>query len=483
MAHIAVIGGGITGLTAAYDLMRNSEGIPPQVTVIEAGDRLGGKIRTEPFVGLEVDLGAEALVAWVPAARALCRELGLEEALEVPATSKAYLWTRGRLRAAPDGLVYGVPTSVSAVARSGALSFRGLARAGLDILAPRQPLPPDPSVMQVIGSRVGREVVERLVEPLLGGIYAGRADHLSLEAVAPSLAAAAKQRRSLILGLASLRPDRATPSSPMLVSITGGMKRLIERLRQALVGVTVRTGTQVRAIVPLPDGRYQVQCEPGPPLVVDGALLTAPSWAVAEMTQRMAPALAARLASIAYASVVTVTFGFAASALPRPFDGSGFLVPRVDGRLLTACTWCTNKWPYFQRSPLLIVRCSAGRYGDIRALELADDALAERLQGELAQATGLSGPPAARVVMRWERAIPQYEPGHHARVAEIESALASWPGMILAGAPYHGMGIASCIQDAARAAAQMRAHLATRSLSVAEGSSRSREGHDADGAV
>ena len=247
----------------------------------------------------------------------------------------------------------------------------------------------------------------------------------------------------------------------MLLSIAGGLERLVERLHQALVGVEVRMGTRARAITPQSDGRYQLQCEPGPPLVVDGVLLTAPSWASAGMVQGMAPALAAKLASIAYASVVTVTFGYATSALPHPFDGSGFLVPRVDDRLLTACIWCTNKWARFQRSPLLIVRCSAGRYGDTRAFQLADDVLVERLHGELAQAMGIHGQPTVRLIMRWERAIPQYEPGHHARVAEIESALASWPGMILAGAAYHGVGIASCIQDGIMAAARMRTYLAS----------------------
>jgi len=232
--HIAVVGGGITGLATAYHLVRQCEGVPPQITLIEAGDRLGGKIRTEAFAGLAVDLGPEAFVAQGPEVRELCRELGLEEELEAPATSKTYVWTRGRLRALPGGLVYGVPTSAGALARSGILSLPGIARAGLDLLLPRQQVPPDPSVMQVIGSRLGREVVERLVEPLLGGIHAGRADSLSLESIASSLAAAAKRHRSLMLGLRSVRPGKEAQSSPMLLGITGGLERLVERLHQAL---------------------------------------------------------------------------------------------------------------------------------------------------------------------------------------------------------------------------------------------------------
>jgi len=166
MPHIAVVGGGITGLAVAYRLVRQYEGVLPQVTLIEACDRLGGKIRTGAFAGMDVDLGPEAFVARVPQVRALCRELSLEEDLVAPATSKTYVWTRGRLRALPDGLVFGVPTSAGAIDRSGILSLPGTARAGLDLLLPRQHVPPDPSVMQIIGSRFGREVVERLVERL-----------------------------------------------------------------------------------------------------------------------------------------------------------------------------------------------------------------------------------------------------------------------------------------------------------------------------
>ena len=461
--HIAVVGGGITGLAAAYHQARQWEGVPPQITLIEACDRLGGKIRTEAFAGLEVDLGPEAFVAQMPEVRALCRELGLEEQLEAPATSRTYVWTRGRLRALPDGLVYGVPTSAGAIARSGILSPPGVVRAGLDLLLPRRRVPTDPSVMQAIGTRLGREVVERLVEPLLGGIHAGRADRLSLESISPSVAAAVKRHRSLMLGLRSVRPGKDAQSSPVLQGIAGGLARLVERLHHALTEVDVRTGTRVRSIIPQSDGRYHLQCEPGPPLVVDGVLLAAPSWATAGMVQEMAPDLAARLASIAYASVVTVTLAYPASALPRPMDGSGFLVPRVDGHLLTACTWCTNKWPHLQHSPMIIVRCSAGRDGDTRALCLDDDILVERLHGELVQAMGIQGQPVAGMITRWERAIPQYETGHRARVDQIESELARWPALILAGAPYHGVGIAACVPSGAAAAARIRTHLAEQS--------------------
>ncbi len=460
MPQIAVVGGGITGLSTAYHLVHKSEGVPPHVTLIEASNRLGGHIHTEQFAGAPVDLGPEAFVARVPQVRTLCGELDLEEDLVAPAAGKTYLWTRGRLRPFPEGLVFGVPTNAGAIAHSGILSLPGVARAGLDLLLPQSNWPSDPSVTQVLGSRFGREVVERLIEPLLGGIHAGRADRLSLASVAPHLAVAAKRHRSLMRGLRSARPAKEAESSPVLLTVTGGLERLVERLHQALVGVDVRTKTQVLTITPLPDGRYRLLCDSGPAVVADGVVLTVPSWAAADILREIAQELATRLASIAYASVVTVTLGYPTSAFPRPLHGSGFLVPRIDNHLLTACTWCTSKWPHLRNSTAIILRCSAGRRGDDRALQLDDDALIEQLQGELVQSMGIQSHPNEWLITRWERAIPQYEVGHQARVAEIESVLASWPGIILAGAPYHGVGIASCIQDSELAASLLRTHLA-----------------------
>ncbi|MBE3560336.1 MAG: protoporphyrinogen oxidase [Ktedonobacteraceae bacterium] len=456
MPHIAVIGGGIAGLVAAYQLVRRQD-VPMHVTLIEASDRLGGKIRTGHLAGVAIDLGPEAFVARVPEARALCQELGMEEELVAPAAARTYLWTGQRLRPLPSGLVYGVPASAGAILRSGILSLPGIARAGLDLLLPRREWPADPSVTQVIGSRLGQEIVDRLVEPLLAGIHAGRADHLSLAAVAPQLAAAAAQHRSLILGLRSARPAGKTGASPLLLGVKGGLERLVERLYTALSDVDVRSGTPVRSIVPQTDGRYRLHCEHSPAVVADGVVLAVPAWIAAGMLREMAPELSDRLSAIRYASVVTATLAYPASVLPGPLDGSGFLVPRVEGRLLTACTWCGSKWPHLSGTDAVILRCSAGRQGDERALHLDDGELVKQLHHELVEAMGVKARPVEQLVTRWEHAIPQYETGHQDRITSIEAELANWPGIVLAGASYHGVGIAACIQDGVRAAARLEA--------------------------
>lgn len=464
MAHYVVVGGGITGLVAAYTLAHASGDVPQRVTLIEAEERLGGKIRSRPFAGTTVDLGPEAFVVRVPEARALCIALGLEEDLVAPATSKAAVWTRGRLRPLPDGLVYGVPTSAGGIARSGILSCGGVVRAGLDLFLPRTELPPDPTVTQVIAPRFGREVVERLVEPLLGGIHAGHADRLSMAAVAPHLATAAQQHRSLMRGLRASLPPKEAKAAPLLVSIVGGLERLVDRLRAALEGAEMRTGTRVVSMTRQSDGRYRLLCDDGAALVADGVALAVPAWEAARIVRAMVPELSSQLEALVYASVTTVLLAYPASAFPRPLDGSGFLVPRIEGRLLTACTICTTKWPHVYAPDSIIVRCSAGRWGDERALHLDDDALVEQLHRELIQAMGVQERPRERLVTRWPQAIPQYETGHQARVAEIETTLALWPGLVLAGASYHGVGISSCIQEGARAAACMRTALAGQAL-------------------
>jgi oxygen-dependent protoporphyrinogen oxidase len=258
-------------------------------------------------------------------------------------------------------------------------------------------------------------------------------------------------------GLRASRPPNGAKATPMLLSIAGGLERLVDRLRAALERVEVHTGTQVVSVTRQSDGRYRLLCEHGAALVADGVVLAVPAWAAARILRAMAPELSSLLEALAYASVTTVLLAYAASAFPRPLDGSGFLVPRIEGRLLTACTVCTTKWPHVRASDTIIVRCSAGRCGDERALHLDDDALVEQIHRELIQALGVQERPCERMVTRWPQAIPQYETGHQARVAEIETALTLWPGLVLAGASYHGVGIASCIQDGTRAAASLQA--------------------------
>lgn len=471
LPHVVVVGGGITGLATAWYLRSGGGPGRPAVTLVEAGSRLGGKIRTEELAGVPVECGPDTFLARVPWAIDLCRDLGLADELVAPATSKAWVWQGGRLRPLPEGTVLGVPVTPRAVAASGILSPAGAARAALDLVLPRRRLPADPSVADAVGSRMGREVVDRLVEPLVGGINAGRAGRLSLQSTAPPLAAAAKGHRSLILGLRNRqRASRGEEAGPLFLGVAGGMQRLVDRLASSLHSVDVRLGAAVGDLAPVEGGRWRVTCDPGPALTADALVLAVPPFAAAPVLVGVAPSVAALLERVRYASVVVATLAYRPDAVSSPLDGSGFLVPRVEGRLVTACTWSSSKWPELGRSGHVLLRASAGRDGDERALGMDDDELVAALHAELATMAGLAEPPVTSRVDRWPQGFPQYEPGHDDRVGRVEAALAEGcPGVFVAGAGYRGLGIAACVQQARAAAERVRAHLGGGDRSTADG--------------
>lgn len=455
--RVAIVGGGVTGLATAWYLRSGAWPTRPDVTLLEADGRPGGKIRTETLAGVPVEAGPETFLARVPWATDLARELGLGDDLVAPATAEAFVWHDDRLQPLPRGTVLGVPATARALLSTPLLSAKGRARAALDLVLPRRPAPGgDPSVADVVGARLGREVLDRLVEPLVGGIHAGRADALSLRSTARPLASASDRHRSLLLGARAQRGSEG--SGPVFLAVAGGMERLVERLAASLDGAELRLGTAVRALT-AEEGRWRVACEPGPAVVADAVVLTVPAFAAAPLLADVAPAAGRELEQIRYASVVTATLGYKPEALSRPLTGSGFLVPRAAGTLLTACTFSSVKWPVLAGSGLVFLRASAGRDGDDRALALDDSDLVARLHTELAGMVGLTAAPVVSRVDRWPRSFPQYEPGHEDRVGRIEAALAQHAGLFVAGAAYRGLGIAACVQSAESTAGQVMIHL------------------------
>ncbi|HET7486447.1 MAG TPA: protoporphyrinogen oxidase [Acidimicrobiales bacterium] len=441
MTSVAVVGGGIAGLAAAWELL----GAGADVTVLEAGDRLGGRIRTGDVAGRPVDLGPDALLARVPDALALCAELGLEDELVHPAAEGAAIWSGGRLRPLPPGLVLGAPAGAGelvALVRNGLVSPAGAARAALDLVRPATRWPTDPTVGEVVGGRLGPEVHVRVVDPLLAGIHAGPSALLSARSVAPQLAAAMTSR-SLLLGLRARRSGAARPGAgkaAVFASLRGGLGRLVERLEQELRagGATITLGAAV---------------DRAPVEGFDATVVAAPAPAAAAMVEEVAPDAAASLRAVEYASVVLAVLVYPAAALPAPLAGSGFLVPATENRLLTACSFGSAKWPHWAGPNDLVLRVSAGRWGDDRALALGDDDLCAQLHDELVAALGLREPPRLSVVTRYPEALPQYRSGHLARVERAEAALAAGaPTVILTGAAYRGLGIAACISQGRSAA-------------------------------
>lgn len=439
-----MVGGGITGMAAAWELARSGAG----VTLVESSQRLGGKIVTDQMAGRPIDLGPDAFLARLPDATQLCRELGLGDELVGAATESASLWAGNRLRPLPRGTVLGAPAGLAglaAVARSGILSPAGVARAGLDLVLPRRDLGEDPSVGDIVTARLGRQVHERVVDPLVGGIHAGPSSLLSAEAVAPQLAAGARSRRCLLLGLKEGRnaasATAVAPPGPAFVSLRSGLGRLVSRLEEALTeaGVDIQLGCALEEI-PVSGAR---------------AILTTPAPVSAVLLAGASPDAAAELGQIEHASVALTVLRYRVEVFPgrRAPVGSGFLVPRSEGRLITACSFASAKWPHWAAPGEIVLRASAGRWGDERALVLDDDDLVARLHEELVEALGLNDEPFASRVTRWPHAFPQYRPGHLARVSRIEAALRrDCPGVHVAGAAFRGVGIPACIAQGRAAA-------------------------------
>jgi len=449
VTRIVVVGGGITGLAAAYELRRAAP--DAELVLLEATDRLGGKILTTTFAGRPLDAGADAFLARVPAAIELCAELGLVDELVSPVERTAYVFSRGALHRLPDGLVVGVPTDLEAVARAGILT-------GPVPSVPCRPLAPgaDVAVGALVRHCFGDEVATRLVDPLLGGINAGDSDRLSVRAVAPMLADAAEHVADhggdLAMALGAARA--AAPGGaddPVFLTHPGGLGRVIDTLAAALGGARVHVGTPALDLTPAPAGGWEVGTGRGA-IGADGVVLTAPAFATAALVRDIAPGAARLLAGIAYASVVMVTFAFDAGALATPLDASGFLVPRPENLHLSACSWSSSKWAHL-RDGSAIVRASAGRIDDHRALDLDDSDLVEQLLADLDTTMGVRSGPTLTRVSRWERSFPQYEPGHLERVAAMEADVAARaPGVVVAGAAQRGLGLPACVAQGRSAA-------------------------------
>ncbi|MCX9190693.1 protoporphyrinogen oxidase [Carbonactinospora thermoautotrophica] len=471
--RIAVVGGGIAGLAAAWFLTQRAAG-RVEVIVLESSPQLGGKLRVSEVAGLPVDEGAEAFLARRPEAIELARAVGLGADLVAPATIAAAVWTRGTVRPLPKGHIMGIPTDLRALAAAGVLSPGALLRLPLDHVLPRTEVSEDVSVGRYVAARLGREVVDRLVEPLLGGVYAGHADLLSLDATIPQLARVAREERSLLTGARRLVADAGqTPAGPVFNTVAGGLGRLPEALAGALAATGaahLRTGATVRELHRTGTGWRLVLGPTRAPeaLEVDGVILAVPAGAASRLLADAVPGAAAELGGIDYASVAVITLAYPRSAFPRPLTGSGFLVPPVDGRLVKAATYASVKWGWLGEADpdTVIVRLSVGRYGEEQDLQRDDAELAELAHADLVRAVGVQGRPIDHRVTRWGGALPQYAVGHRARVARIQAAVAAVPGLAVAGAAYDGVGIPVCVASGRAAAERVLAALLPKARSA-----------------
>lgn len=467
LGRVAIVGAGVAGLAAAYFL----RGSGAEVVVLEASGHIGGKLLVSEVAGIPIDAGAEALLARRPEGTDLIKAVGLGGDLVYPGTTSAGIWTRGQFRPLPRRHVMGVPADFADLERSSILSSGGLERARQDALLPGTNRTGDVAVADFVGSRFGAEVVDRLVDPLLGGVYAGRSDQLSFEATIPALALASRSHRSLAAAAGSLIADinsagssgaeQGAQPAPVFTTLAGGLGALPDALSRAS-GARVRTKTTVRELARTPAGwRLIVGPAVAPEKIdADAVIIALPARPASRLFSDVtgARAAAAALAEIEYASMAIVTLAYPASAFPGPLTGSGFLIPAVDGHAVKAVTFSTVKWPHLA-GDVHVVRCSIGRIGEEAVLHRDDTDLAALAAADLAAATGVTGKPAASRVTRWGGGLPQYTVGHLDRVDRIRAAVAAQPGLAVCGAAYDGIGIPACVASAQLAADHVLAYL------------------------
>ena len=482
--HVVIVGGGIAGLAAAYFL----RGAPVQVTVLEGAARLGGKLAVSDIAGVALDEGAEALLVRRPEGTGLIKDVGLGGQLVTPGTTSSAIWTRGALRPLPQRQFMGVPADLTDLARSGVLSEQGMARARLDAELPATPRDGDTPVAAYVGARFGHELVERLVDPLLGGVYAGRSADLSFEATLGPLATAARAHRSLADAAATLLPaspgrdgtpgQAAAPAGrpPVFTTLAGGLGTLPGAVAQAS-GAVIRTRATVRELARTATGWRLTAGSAAAPeeITADAVLLALPARPASRLLSGVpgASAAAAALGGIEYASMAIVTLAYPRSRFPAIRDAaaagterSGYLVPAVEGRPVKAVTFSTVKWPHLAGSaePVDLTRCSIGRIGEEGLLQRDDRELAALAAADLADESGAQGAPLDARVTRWGGALPQYTVGHLDRVAAIRASVAAQPGLAVCGAAYDGIGIPACIATARTAADAIMDYLRARTV-------------------
>nr|WP_269329770.1 protoporphyrinogen oxidase [Kineosporia babensis] len=453
--RFVVVGGGISGLVAAWRLTQK-HGPSAEVLVLESSPLVGGKLRVGNVGDVTVDLGAESVLARRPEAVELFSELGLDEDVVHPRAASASVLSRDKLYPLPPGTVMGVPvdrTRLSALA--GILDLDEVARAGQERTTEALRLTEDIDVASWVTFRMGRAVVDRLVEPLLGGVYAGNADRLSLQATIPQLWQRARAGRPLLEGT---QPPPSAPARPVFAGLRGGVGRLplvlAEKLEEA--GGEIRTGVTVRGLARTANGwRLTTGPANGPEYIeADGVVLAVPAAPAARLLSAEVPQAAQKLAGIETASVAVI-----AAAVPRAqlegLTGTGLLIPPIEKRQIKAATFSSNKWRWVsdeKPEDNLIVRLSLGRAREESTLQRDDADLTELALAELRELIGRDVRPAETQVVRWGGALPQYEVGHLDRVHRIREAVAGVPGLAVCGAVFDGVGIPACIAAAARAA-------------------------------
>lgn len=462
---MAVIGGGISGLSTCYYLNKLSAnyGLKIHVNLIEADDRLGGKILTDIEDELVIDGGPDSFFSQKPWAMELCEELGLSGDL-VDAnreTRGTFILNHGKLSKLPEGTESGMPTKLRPFVSTDLISLPGKFRALMDIVIPRKKNLEDESIGSFMGRRFGKQFLVKIVEPLYAGIYAGDVYHLSAKSSLPSLVAMETAHGSLIRAMRELRKTAGANTNkkgvrsrpPTFVSLKGGMIQMIDAIVSRMGNTEVILRTRVFGIRERKQGsrnRYRVTFEGGKHLDVDAVVLAVPAYSASNMIRDLDQRISSILDTIPYVSTATVALTFRRDDIKKAdgVKGHGFLVPRSEEEMVTGCTWESSKWPVHASPGTLLARCYVGWFGHEEFASLDDDTIVRKVLDFLQRVTGINATPQFSKVFRWNDSLPQYTVGHLDRVAQLSEMLNGHKGMFLVGSAYHGVGLPDCVHDA-----------------------------------
>ena len=462
--HVAIVGGGITGLAAAFYLQKNASasGVKLRCTLLERAPFLGGKIISQQMGGFLVEGGPDCFLTRKPWALALCRELGLGDDLigTNEAGRKVYVLSGGRLHPLPEGVMLIVPTRFLPFATSRLISIPGKLRMGMDLFIPRRRENGDETLGSFVRRRLGREALEKIADPLLGGIHVSDPERLSLQSSFPRLMDVERKYGSLIRGMLAARRamtrsnDGSRPTLPMFMTLRGGMQQLVDTLTSRLGAQAVRTGSQVVSLKSLyADGPpYEVRTQDGESLQADAVILTTPSSVSSQLLECWDPSLAEDLADIRYVSTAVVSLGYCPQTGLPPLDGFGFIIPKTEGCRITACTWTSTKFDYRAPEGHQLLRCFVGGPGREEMVDLDDEVLLKVVRDELEDIMGLRAQPDLVRIFRWRKVNPQYDLGHLERVSRMRAQARERGGLFLAGSSYDGVGVPDCVRQAEQAA-------------------------------
>jgi len=461
MTRVAIIGGGISGLSAAFHLERARRGgADVRYTLFESSDRLGGVMRTEHVEGCLIEAGPDSFLSEKQSAAELCRELGIEDQLvgSNDAHRRTYILVKGRLVEMPDGLQFMVPTKLWPTVMTPLFSWGTKLRMAREFFARPHTSNGDESAAAFVERHFGPEVVDRLADPLLAGVYGGSAERLSVRAVLPRFLDMEAKYGSLSRAmLAAMKKRLANGARPIFTSMKDGMQQLVDALLAQLDPDSIRTGTRIQALG-REGGEWVVLRQDSTAARFDRVIVATPAYIASGLLRSVEPRLARLLGEIAYSSSVTVALGYDTGGYDgrgaKREDGFGFLVPRSEGRRLLACTFVHNKFPHRAPDDRLLLRVFLGGSHDPAVLQMPDEGIVRIVCVELRQILGVTAEPLFSRVYRWERSMAQYEVGHLERVAEIERLRAGLPGLALAGNAYRGIGVPDCIKSGTDAAVE-----------------------------